>query len=66
MNVKISPEFEKYSAKYQIEYLVEKLDRPIRVCGMVKNEGEPGGGPFWVKGENGSVHHSNCRICSNR
>ncbi|MEP1034048.1 DUF4301 family protein [Ekhidna sp.] len=25
------------------------LDRPIRVCGMVKNEGEPGGGPFWVK-----------------
>ncbi|MEM6642525.1 MAG: DUF4301 family protein, partial [Bacteroidota bacterium] len=27
----------------------EKLNRPIRVCGMVKNEGEPGGGPFWVK-----------------
>ena len=24
------------------------LDRPIRVCGMVRNEGEPGGGPFWV------------------
>src|SRR6056297_79168 len=24
------------------------LNRPIRVCGMVKNEGEPGGGPFWV------------------
>ena len=28
---------------------MEKLDRPIRICGMVKNEGEPGGGPFWVK-----------------
>lgn len=27
------------------------LNRPIRVCGMVKNEGEPGGGPFWVKDE---------------
>ncbi|WP_420317211.1 DUF4301 family protein [Ekhidna sp.] len=27
------------------------LNRPIRVCGMVKNEGEPGGGPFWVKSE---------------
>ncbi len=27
------------------------LDRPIRVCGMVKNQGEPGGGPFWVKSE---------------
>ena len=31
------------------------LNRPIRVCGMVKNEGEPGGGPFWVKHENGIV-----------
>jgi Domain of unknown function (DUF4301) len=49
LNVKISHEFEKYSDKYKIEYLREKLDRPIRVCGMVKNEGEPGGGPFWVK-----------------
>ncbi|MDG1427812.1 MAG: DUF4301 family protein [Crocinitomicaceae bacterium] len=26
----------------------ELIARPIRVCGMVKNEGEPGGGPFWV------------------
>lgn len=55
LNVKISHEFEKYSKKYQIEYLIEKLDRPIRVCGMVKNEGEPGGGPFWVKEESGNV-----------
>lgn len=31
------------------EQVVEKLNRPIRVCGMVKNQGEPGGGPFWVK-----------------
>lgn len=29
--------------------IIEKLNRPIRVCGMVKNEGEPGGGPFWVQ-----------------
>jgi hypothetical protein len=55
MNVKISSEFEKYSLKYQIEYLRDKLNRPIRVCGMVKNEGEPGGGPFWVKDESGNV-----------
>lgn len=55
MNVKISSEFEKYSRKYQIEYLAEKLNRPIRVCGMVKNEGEPGGGPYWVKDESGNV-----------
>ena len=31
------------------EYLKQFLDRPLRVCGMVKNEGEPGGGPFFVK-----------------
>ncbi len=55
MNVKISSEFEKYSLKYQIEYLAEKLNRPIRVCGMVKNEGEPGGGPFWIKDESGYI-----------
>ena len=30
------------------EHLLEVLNRPLRVCGMVKNEGEPGGGPFWV------------------
>lgn len=30
------------------------LNRPTRVCGMVKNEGQPGGGPFWVK-ENGKT-----------
>jgi hypothetical protein len=29
--------------------LLQKLDRPVRVCGMVKNEGEPGGGPFWIR-----------------
>jgi len=30
------------------------LDRPLRVCGMVRNTGEPGGGPFWVRGSDGS------------
>jgi hypothetical protein len=35
-------------------YLFEKLNRPIRVCGMVKNEGEPGGGPFWTVHPDGS------------
>jgi hypothetical protein len=36
----------------RIDFLFKKLIRPIRVCGMVKNEGEPGGGPFWVLDEN--------------
>jgi hypothetical protein len=31
------------------------LNRPIRVCGMVINEGAPGGGPFWIKNEDNSV-----------
>lgn len=36
------------SREKKINYLQTKLNRPIRVCGMVKNEGEPGGGPFWA------------------
>ncbi len=55
LNVSINSEFKKYSEKHQIEYLRDKLNRPIRVCGMVKNEGEPGGGPFWVEGEGGRI-----------
>ena len=35
--------------------LIGLLDRPLRVCGVVRNEGEPGGGPFWVKGPDGRV-----------
>ena len=33
----------------QWAFLEQKLNRPLRVCGMVKNTGEPGGGPFWVE-----------------
>jgi hypothetical protein len=33
--------------------LAAVLDRPLRVCGMVRNTGEPGGGPFWVRGPDG-------------
>lgn len=36
-------------------FLVKRLNRPIRVCGVVRNVGEPGGAPFWVKDRNGSV-----------
>lgn len=36
----------------KVIWLQTKLNRPVRVCGMVKNEGEPGGGPFWVEDEN--------------
>ena len=37
------------------EWLKSKLDRPIRVCGMVSNEKEPGGGPFIIKEADGST-----------
>lgn len=36
-----------------IEVLLKKLNRPIRLCGMVKNEGEPGGGPFIIRDNDG-------------
>ncbi len=39
------------------ETLISVLNRPLRVCGMVKNEGEPGGGPFRVRESNGMVQN---------
>ena len=37
------------------ELIRSKLNRPVRVCGMVKNLGEPGGGPFIIRGKDGST-----------
>ena len=53
LNIALPIDFDKFQLEYKIELLFNELNRPIRVCGMVKNEGEPGGGPFWVKNENG-------------
>ena len=53
--IDISPDFENLDVEEKIEYLHKKLNRPIRICGVVKNEGEPGGGPFWVKDDSGEV-----------
>lgn len=47
--------FSEYNNEQKIAFLFLKLNRPIRVCGMVKNVGEPGGGPFWVKNNNDAV-----------
>ena len=44
----------KLPAEYDAALLCSILDRPIRVCGMVRNEGEPGGGPFWVANPDGT------------
>ena len=40
---------EQYDLYEKTDFLYDCLNRPMRVCGMVKNEGEPGGGPFWIK-----------------
>ena len=44
----------KLPATYDAELLKNLLNRPIRVCGVVRNQGEPGGGPFWVAAEDGT------------
>ena len=44
----------KLPENYDAALLERLLKRPIRVCGMVRNEGEPGGGPFWVANEDGT------------
>lgn len=45
-----------YTEKEELyHYLKNKFDRPIRICGMVRNEGEPGGGPFWAMNSDGTV-----------
>lgn len=48
------PWFNGLSFMEKCRFLYDKLNRPIRVCGMVKNEGEPGGGPFWVEEKDGT------------
>ena len=55
LNIDVLEDFYKYTTENKLEFIKNKLNRPIRVCGMVKNEGEPGGGPFWVKSYKGNV-----------
>jgi hypothetical protein len=45
-----------YSEKEELHlYFSQKFNRPIRVCGMVKNQGEPGGGPFFAVNNDGTI-----------
>jgi hypothetical protein len=55
LNINIPSDFNNGSIDEQKEFLFKHLNRPIRICGMVKNEGEPGGGPFWVKNTKGET-----------
>lgn len=52
--VKAAADLASKSQQEQQEYFCDKLNRPIRVCGVVKNTGEPGGGPFWAENADGT------------
>ena len=55
LNVVFDSDFDTLPLEDKISELKKTLNKPIRVCGMVKNEGEPGGGPFWIKNKKGTV-----------
>jgi hypothetical protein len=55
LTIHIPSSFSGLSDIEKVESLYLLLNRPIRICGMVKNEGEPGGGPFWVKNSHGEI-----------
>jgi hypothetical protein len=55
LSIRLPENFRLLDRNDKIDLLKRKLNRPMRVCGMVKNEGEPGGGPFWVSNKEGNI-----------
>ncbi|SDL10525.1 protein of unknown function [Maridesulfovibrio ferrireducens] len=55
LHMTLPADFVKMPLVTKAEILISRLNKPIRVCGMVKNQGEPGGGPFWVVGSDGII-----------
>ena len=53
LNIHFIEGYESLNNSGKRKYLAYKINRPIRVAGMVKNTGEPGGGPFWANDKNG-------------
>ena len=51
----LTANYEAMPGKSRKDHLFDLLNRPVRVCGMVQNEGEPGGGPFWVRNREGKI-----------
>ena len=49
LHIKNLPGF--HDTKDTVDFLKQKFNRPLRICGMVKNEGEPGGGPFFAEND---------------
>jgi hypothetical protein len=48
-------EFSSLTEEERLSRIFQALNRPLRVCGMVINRGEPGGGPFWVREPSGKL-----------
>ncbi len=55
LNISTGNKWDSLSQSERNALLMRLLDRPIRVCGMVRNEGEPGGGPYWTMNRKGEV-----------
>lgn len=55
LGIKISNEFKSLSLDEKKDWLYTILHRPTRICGVVKNTGEPGGGPFWCSDGHGNL-----------
>ena len=55
LNVRMPKNYDDLSVDEQKALIKDRINRPIRICGMVKNEGEPGGGPFWIKDAEGNI-----------
>ncbi len=54
LSIELPQSYIRLDADGRYAYWSRQLNRPLRVCGMVRNEGEPGGGPFWVRQRDGS------------
>ncbi|MFO1464210.1 MAG: DUF4301 family protein [bacterium] len=49
LSASLPPDWPERSGDARRSWLFERLNRPLRVCGMVPNQGDPGGAPFWAK-----------------
>jgi len=55
LNISFPSGFVDFDLEKKKKILNEKLNKPIRICGMVRNKKEPGGGPFWIYDKNGDI-----------
>jgi hypothetical protein len=55
LSTQMPKEFSQWTQEKKRDYLRKKLDRPVRVCGMVRSDGDTGGGPFHAVNPDGSI-----------